>query len=71
MAINIRKEDRFRSTGKGVNEDCDMVRVVMEMPIIEWHRILRNDELFLLREKLSYLKNWRCGCVKSTTLIIG
>ena len=51
MAINIIKEDKFRSTGKGVNENYDMIRIVMDMPIIEWHRMLRNNELFATESK--------------------
>ena len=46
MPITIIKEDKFRSMGKGVNENYDMVRIVMDMPILEWRRILQNDELF-------------------------
>jgi len=56
VAINIIKEDKFRSTGKGVNENYDMIRIVMDMPIIEWHRILRNDELFSTERKVELFK---------------
>ena len=35
--MKLIKMDTFRSTGKGVNEDSDMVRVTIDMPLLQWH----------------------------------
>lgn len=40
MAMNIIKQDKFRSQGGGVNEDYDMYRVVIDIPIAEWRRFI-------------------------------
>lgn len=39
--FKIQKEDKFRSKGKGVNENYDMVRVTIDINIVHW-RLLKN-----------------------------
>ena len=35
--MKLVKMDEFRSAGKGVNEDYDMVRVTIDMPLKQWN----------------------------------
>jgi len=37
--MKLVKMDKFRSAGRGVNEDYDMVRVAIDMPLFQWNII--------------------------------
>ena len=40
--MKLIKMDKFINAGKGVNEDYDMVRVTIDMPMFQWN-ILRGQ----------------------------
>lgn len=63
MPVQIIKKEKFRSSGTKVNEDYDMYRITLDVPINEWRDIevqsyIRENHLKLCKNRDQFYKTF-------------